>query len=89
VKYFDWSEDKNDWLLQERNISFELCISYIEQGHLLDVLVNHSPREHQKVFIVNIEGYAYRIPFVEDDKKIFLKTAYPSHEDTKKYLSAE
>lgn len=87
VKYFDWNEEKNDWLMQERDISFELCISYIEQGYLLDILVNTSPREHQKIFILNIEGYVYRIPFVEDEEKIFLKTAYPSRKDTKKYLS--
>lgn len=86
MKYFDWSEDKNTWLLHQRGVSFELCVSYIEQGYILDILQNNSPREHQKVFIINIEGYAYRVPFVEDDEKIFLKTAYPSRIDTKKYL---
>ena len=85
MKYFDWDTQKNKWLLKERDISFELCIAYIEQGYLLDVLVNHAPREHQGVFIINIEGYAYRAPFVEDETKIFLKTAYPSRKDTKRY----
>lgn len=87
MKYFEWNNEKNDWLLQERGITFELCVTYIELGHVLDVLVNRSPREHQKVFILNIDGYAFRVPFVEDDEKIFLKTAYPSRKDTKKYLS--
>ena len=54
---------------------------------LLDVIENHTPYEHQKVFIIEIDDYAYEVPFVEDDIKIFLKTAHPSHEATKKYLS--
>ena len=87
MKYFDWDEEKNEWLLQTRDISFELCVACIEQGYLLDILANKAPRSHQKVFILNIEGYVYRVPFVEDEEKIFLKTAYPSRQDTKKYLT--
>ncbi len=86
VKYFDWSEEKNLWLEKERGITFELCVSIIERGYILDILQNKHPYSHQKVFIINIEGYAYRVPFVEDDEKIFLKTAYPSKKDTKTYL---
>ena len=85
--YFDWDPDKNIYLQATRDISFELCVTYIEHGYILDILVNTAPRTHQKVFILNIEGYAYRVPFVEDETKIFLKTAYPSRADTKKYLS--
>jgi hypothetical protein len=87
MPYFDWDEAKNAWLERERGITFELCVAYIERGYLLDVLQNKHPRSHQKVFIINIEGYAYRVPFVEDSEKIFLKTAYPSSDDTKTYLS--
>jgi hypothetical protein len=87
MKYFDWNEDKNDWLMANRGISFELCIECIVGGQLLDIVENHIPYEHQKVFIIEIDDYAYEVPFVEDDVKIFLKTAYASHEATKKYLS--
>jgi len=86
VKYFDWSKEKNQWLIENRDVSFELCVACIEQGYLLDVLQNKVPHEHQRVFIINVEGYAYRIPFVEDEEKIFLKTAYPSKKDTSTYL---
>ena len=87
MKYFDWDEAKNVWLQRERDITFELCLACIEQGYLLDILQNKEPRSYQSIFIINIEGYAYRVPFVEDEEKIFLKTAYPSSNDTKKYLS--
>ena len=86
MKYFDWDREKNEWLMHERGISFELCVVQITGGGLLDVVPNHTPYEHQKVYIIEIEGYCYRIPFVEKGEEIFLKTAYPSHEATKKYL---
>ena len=69
-----------------RGISFEMCEAYIIAGRILAVTDNHPPYEHQKIFVLEIEGYAYRVPFVENDDKIFLKTAYPSRVDTKKYL---
>jgi uncharacterized DUF497 family protein len=86
VKYIDWDDTKNQWLIANRGISFDVCMAYIEQGDYLDVVDNHSPYEHQKVFIINIDGYVYEVPFVEDDEKIFLKTAYPSRVATNKYL---
>jgi len=89
MRYFDWSEEKNEWLIANRGISFELCIECIVGDQLLDVVENHPPYEHQKIFIIEIDGYAYEVPFVEDDIKFFLKTAHASHEATKKYLSKE
>lgn len=86
MKYFDWDEDKNAWLMHERGISFEMCIVAIEQGDLLAIVPNAHPRTHQKKLIVQIEGYAYVVPYVEDDEKLFLKTIFPSRKATKKYL---
>jgi uncharacterized DUF497 family protein len=86
VKYFDWDESKNEWLIKNRGVSFELCLVYIQRGDILEILENHEPYEHQKIFIINIEGYVYQVPYVEDEEKIFLKTIYPSRKATKKYL---
>ena len=86
MKYIDWDEEKNQWLIAHRAISFDMCLIYIEQGIYLDIVRNHPPYEHQKVFIIEIDGYVFEVPFVEDDKKIFLKTMYPSRVATKKYL---
>lgn len=38
MKYFDWNEKKNERFKNERKISFEIIISQIEMGYLLDVL---------------------------------------------------
>lgn len=88
VKYFDWDEDKNDQLKREREISFEDVLLAIENNQILDI-VEHSNRKrypNQKIFIVNVNMYAYLIPFVEDKEKIFLKTIIPSRKATGKYL---
>jgi uncharacterized DUF497 family protein len=87
VKYFDWNKDKNAWLIEHRGVSFEECVAIINEGTLvLDIVKNHTPYAHQRVFILEIDEYAYEVPFVEDDEKFFLKTLYKSHEATKKYL---
>jgi len=73
---------------EERQISFEDVVFYIEQGFLLDVLEHPNQEKYkgQKIFVVEIDEYAYLIPFVEDENEIFLKTIIPSRKATKKYL---
>jgi uncharacterized DUF497 family protein len=84
-KPFEWDEEKNRFLQSERGLSFEGIIIAIQNGHLIDIK-DHLVRQNQKVFEVLIEGYIVRVPFVEDEKKIFLKTAFHSRKATKKHL---
>ena len=88
MKYFSWNEDKNELLKEERQISFEDVVFYIEQGFLLDVLEhpNQEKYQGQKIFVVQIDEYAYLVPFVEDEREIFLKTIIPSRKATRRYL---
>ncbi len=88
MKYFSWNEEKNELLKEERQISFEDVVFYIEQGFLLDVLEhpNQEKYQGQKIFVVQIDEYAYLVPFVEDEREIFLKTIIPSRRATRKYL---
>ena len=88
MKYYDWSDEKNTWLKAERDVSFEMVVLAIESGDLLD-RVKHPNSEkypNQKVLYVKIENYAYAVPCIEDDKKIFFKTIIPSRKATKDYL---
>ena len=87
MKYFDWDKEKNEWLIKNRGIFFEMCIIAIHQGDIFSQEPNKLPYSHQKKYILNINNYAYVVPYVEDDEKIFLKTIYPSRNETKKYLS--
>jgi len=40
---------------------------------------------HENVLTIDIEGYVYMVPYVEDDDVIFLKTIFPSRKYTKMY----
>lgn len=77
------------YLKTERGIGFEDIQAAIEEGKILTD-IDHPQKQRypgQRVFIVEFDGYAYAVPYVEDDIKIFLKTIYPSRKMTKKYLS--
>ncbi|MFZ5883689.1 MAG: toxin [Chloroflexota bacterium] len=88
MKYFSWSEEKNELLREERQVSFDDVVFYIEQGFLLDVLEhpNQAKYKGQKIFVVQMDDYVYLVPFIEDEREIFLKTIIPSRKATKKYL---
>jgi hypothetical protein len=88
MKYFSWSEEKNELLKVERQISFEDVVFYIEMGYLLDVLEHPNQKKYkgQKIFVVQIADYVYLVPFIEDDHEIFLKTIIPSRKATRAYL---
>ena len=79
-------EGKNEKLKKEREIGFEDCLIAISEGKILDIVENKQKYPNQKIFIIEINNYAYLIPFVEDEKKIFLKTIIPSRKATKKYI---
>ena len=73
MKIVDWNEAKNMQLRMERDISFDEVMIAIEGGNLLDVIrhPNIERYTNQKIFVVEIRNYAYLVPFVEDNEKIF------------------
>lgn len=87
MKHYDWSAEKNEWLKEERDVSFEEVVEAINTGKLIDVKDNPNKEKYQnqKIYIVEINNYIYLVPFLEEDTKIFLKTIYPSRKATKKY----
>ncbi|HRV96231.1 MAG TPA: toxin [Anaerolineae bacterium] len=88
MKYFSWNDEKNRLLKIERNISFEEVVFYIEKKQILDILDHPNQEKYrgQKIFVVNINNYAFLVPFVENDQEIFLKTIIPSRKATRQYL---
>lgn len=90
MKYFDWNQDKNEWLIRERGISFEAIVVAVEEGGILDIVEHSNKRRYpnQRVFIVKFQEYAYLVPFVEDEEKVFLKTIIPSRKATEKYITS-
>lgn len=84
MKFLNWDPQKNEILKRERGISFEEIAYLIEMGQLIGIEENPGYL-NQKLYIVEIENYAFVVPVVETDKAIFLKTAFPSRKYTKKY----
>ena len=84
MKYLNWNSEKNEILKRERGITFEEIAYLIESGQIIGIEENPG-RSNQKMYILEIEDYAFIVPFVENDKEIFLKTAFPSRKYTKRY----
>lgn len=86
---FDWSDEKNKLLERTRGICFEDVLVCIQNGDILDLL-HHPNRErypHQKIIVLNVDGYVWLIPYVKSKGVRFLKTIIPSRKATREYLS--
>jgi len=91
MKTIQWDEQKNEWLKQNRGLGFEQVAVLVEKGQVLEVMDHPDQRKHpgQKMAIVEIDGYACLVPYVDDEDGIFLKTIIPSRKATKKYLRGQ
>ena len=85
---FDWSVEKNQLLIQQRGISFEIVVSVMEHGGLVDV-VEHPNQDRypgQLIYVVEIDEYIYLVPFViQTDGTRFLRTIIPSRKAMRDY----
>lgn len=90
MKPFQWSAEKNEVLQEERGVSFEAMVVAIDTGGLLDILAHPNPDRYprQRVLVVELDEYAYLIPFVEEPTFYFLKTIIPSRKATRDYLNS-
>ena len=81
-----WDEEKNQLLKMQRNICFDDVLNCIELGDIIARKVHpNSKYPSQEIFILKLNDYICYVPFVEDDKKIFLKTIIPSRKLNKIY----
>ena len=91
MKRFEWGEEKNIKLKKQRGVGFEDVLVAIHEGRILDRGDHPNQDLHpgQKIIVVELNNYAYVVPFVEDEEKIFFKTIIPNRKATKKYLRKE
>ena len=89
MKPFRWNPEKGNMLKAEHGISFEAIVVAIESGGLLDILAhpNEAKYPRQKILVISHEGYAYLVPYVEEDTYLFLKTIIPSRKASRDYLN--
>ncbi len=88
MKIHSWDINKNELLKKERGVSFEDILYYIEKGNVLAIIENPNSAKYpgQKMYIIDINDYAYLVPCIEYENEIFLKTIIPSRKATNKYL---
>ena len=88
MKNFDWSPEKNEQLIRERGISFEEVVFALMNDSLLDDMKHPNTVKYpdQRLFVVDIDGYAYLVPYVESGETYFLKTVIPSRKATNRSI---
>ena len=83
-----WADDKAEKLRNDKTrncVGFERCVIAIENGDLLAV-VDNPTRDNQRMLVLEIDSYAYVVPFVETKDEWFLKTVFPSRKFTALFL---
>ena len=80
-----WDSKKNDWLIINRNISFEEISEIILKKEYKEIIENPT-RSDQNCFVIEVHEYIWIVPFIIDKyKNIILKTAFPSRKYNKIY----
>lgn len=85
---FEFSQEKNKLLKENRGISFEEVIEEIEEWeNILDIIPHSNQKKYPKQFmyIIKMNWYIYSVPFVKNWEKIFLKTIFPDRKLLKIY----
>ena len=77
---FDFNPEKSEALLASRGVGFMDAIEAIASKGVLLNFDHPNPKKYpgQKILVVEINGYAYCIPYVVEGETWFLKTLYPS-----------
>jgi len=85
--YYKWNKEKNEKLKIERGISFEQITMHLERGDVLDIVVHPNQEKYpdQQLLVVQINAYAYLVPFIENENGKFLKTIIPGRKATRDY----
>ncbi len=84
---YEWNPEKNEWLKEKRNISFEQIVFHFSQGDVWRNSDHPDKKKYkkQKIYFVIVENYIYLVPHVVEKEYIFLKTIIPSRKATKMY----
>lgn len=83
----NWSEEKNIELERFRALNFEMVLAAIDDGRILadEQHPNIQNYGHQRILVVDIDGYAVTVPYVVNSGEIFLKTMFRDRKMQRKY----
>ncbi len=88
MKNINWNTEKSVALKASRGICFEDVVFFIERGEIVDDYLHPNQKEYpgQRIMVINVANYAYLVPYVENEKELFLKTIIPSRKATQRYF---
>ena len=88
MKQLHWDDAKNLKLKLERAVSFEDVQTAIEENNILEDKLHPNQKRYpnQKMMVVEINNYAYLVPYVENGDRLFLKTIIPSRKATRDHV---
>ena len=80
IKPIRWNEEKNQLLILQRGLGFEMVLEKVERREILARRTHPDKKRypHQFIFILELNGYICYVPFIENEEEIFLKTIIPS-----------
>ena len=83
MDYYKWDFKKNEKLKVERGVRFEQIVMHIERGDILDLVAHPNQEKYpgQQIIVVEINEYAYLVPFIESSEGKFLKTIIQNNEN--------
>ena len=84
---YEWDPQKNNWLKEERKISFEQVIFHLSRGDVWKIADHPDQKNYpgQKIYFVIVNGYICLVPHIIEKEYIFLKTVIPSRKATKMF----
>jgi len=79
-KIIRWNEEKNQLLIVQRGLSFEMVLDKLEKKDIIARRSHPNKTKYpdQYIFILKLKEYICYVPFIENDEEIFLKTIIPS-----------
>jgi uncharacterized DUF497 family protein len=91
MSVFQWNNEKNEWLKENRGVCFEQVVILMEREEIPEVLEhpNQEKNPGRRIAVIKIGEYAYLIPHVQVGEEIFLKTIIPSRKATNRYVRVE
>ena len=77
---FAFDSKKNEVLMAKRGVTFPMVIEAIAEKGILADFANPNQDKYpgQRVMVVELEGYAYCVPYAIEGDSWRLKTIYPS-----------
>ncbi len=83
---YQWNLEKNARLMKERGLSFEMVVEAANIGAVIEEFDHpNEERSHQRIMVIEINGYMVCVPHVVAGEVKFLKTMYFDRNIQKKY----